>query len=334
MRADRLVRLLMLLQTRGKLSVGVLARELQVSERTVHRDLDALSTSGVPVYATRGASGGVALVDGWRTQLTGLTRTELHALALVGAPGALEDLALAAPLQSGLLKLSAALPDSQRPTLEFARQRLHLDVSSWFTGRERVPHLEALREAVWLDRRVRLGYRDMDGHRSVRTVDPYGLVIKADRWYLVAGTSRGPSVFRGSRVESARVLPLSFRRPERFALAVFWKEWCARFAEQRARYEVLLRLTPEGEAALRRERPPADQARFERASRAADGTKTVHIDFEREGIALSQLCAVGRGVEVLEPEALRTRLASLAEALGALYGRPAARRTAGRGRRD
>jgi predicted DNA-binding transcriptional regulator YafY len=319
MRADRLVSLLMLMQTRPRSTAADLARRLQVSERTIYRDLDALSAAGVPVFATRGPNGGVALVDGWRTQLTGLTRAEVHALATVGAPGALEDLGLSAPLRSGLVKLAAALPALQQSVIEYARQRIHVDSSSWFGERETVPHLSVLRDAVWQDRRIRLAYRDFDGRRTRRVVDPYGLVIKAERWYLVAGTERGPSAFRGSRIEGARLLSETFVRPPRFELATFWKEWCARFAERRARYEVTLRVTAKGEEELRHMRPPADHARLAEATQARDGTKTVTIDFERESIAISQLCMLGRTAEVLAPEALRTRLRALAADLRALY---------------
>ncbi|KFE62083.1 helix-turn-helix transcriptional regulator [Hyalangium minutum] len=320
MRADRLIQLLMLLQTRPRWTAGELAQRLEVSERTIYRDLDALSASGVPVLATRGPTGGVSLMEGWRTQLTGLTREEVHALATVGTPRLLEDLGLSAPLRSGLVKLAAALPSLQQSVIEYARQRIHADPSSWFAEREPVPHLAVLRDAVWQNHRVRLDYRDFDGKPSKRVVDPYGLVIKAERWYLVAGTERGPSVFRGARIAEARLLSETFVRPERFDLPTFWKEWCSKFAERRAQYEVTLRLAPDGAEALRHIRPPNDQARIAEARRARDGTKTVTIDFERESIALSQLCGLGRGVEVLAPKALRDRLRTIAADLQALYG--------------
>ncbi|NVJ27122.1 MULTISPECIES: helix-turn-helix transcriptional regulator [Myxococcus] len=319
MRADRLVSLMMLLQTRPKRTAGQLARELQVSERTIHRDLDALSASGVPVYATRGSAGGVALLEGWKTQLTGLNRAELQALAAMSAtPGGLGDLGLSAPLSSGLAKLAAALPVLQQPALEYARQRLHVDSSGWFTERESVPYLEVLREAAWLNRKVALTYRDFDGKRGRREVDPYALVLKADRWYLVAGTQKGERVYRGSRIEGARLRAETFERPARFDLPAFWREWCARFAEKRARYEVTLRLTTEAEAALRRIRPPADAPRFD-AGRVEDGGKTVTVDFERESIAVGQLFEVGSGFEVVEPTALRTRLVDLATGILAAH---------------
>src|SRR5688500_501484 len=185
MRADRLLSLVLLLQGRRKLKVRDLAGRLEVSERTILRDVDALSTAGVPVYAQRGPGGGVALVGEWRTDVTGLTDAEVQALATVGAPRALADIGLAGSLQTSLVKLAASLPAVQRQAAEHARQRLHIDATSWFAGAEEVPHLGVLREAVWADRRVRLRYRDFDGRVSNSVVDPYGLVIKGDRWYLV-----------------------------------------------------------------------------------------------------------------------------------------------------
>ncbi|AEI65989.1 helix-turn-helix transcriptional regulator [Corallococcus macrosporus] len=331
MRADRLVSLTLLLQTRPKMTAGELARELQVSERTIHRDLDALSGAGVPVYATRGAAGGVALMEGWRTQLTGFTRTELHALAAVAAPGALDDLGLTSALRSGLVKLAASLPALQQPALEYARQRLHVDASSWFAEREPVPHLATLRDAVWQDRRVSLTYRDFEGTPSRKVVDPYALVIKADRWYLVARTGADePRVYRGSRVEGARLRPETFVRPARFDLPAFWKAWCARFAEKRAQYEVTLRLTPAALEALRTIRPRAEGARLAAVPPEADGHKTVVVDFERESIAFSQLCDVGAGFEVLAPEFLRMRLMKLATSLLDSHGDDAAKRASAR----
>ncbi|WP_437492869.1 WYL domain-containing protein [Sorangium sp. So ce1014] len=332
MRADRLLSLLLLLQQAKsrQLTAEELARRLQVSARTIYRDLDALSSAGVPVYAHRGPNGGIALLEGWQTSLTGLTQPEVQALSAIAAPGALADIGLSAALQSGLIKLSAALPVVQRSVAEHARQRLHVDSSGWFQGREVVPHLEVLREGVWQDRKVWLAYRDFDGVASERVVDPYGLVIKADRWYLVAGTERGPSVFRGARVEGARLLDEGFARPEGFDLAGCWTAWCQRFAERRASYVATLRVTEEGEAALRRIRPSGEHERWGQERCGRDGARTVTVDFERESIAVSQVVGLGRGVEVVEPAALRARLEAIVADLGAVYGaRDAARSNAG-----
>jgi len=319
MRADRLLSLLLLLQGGKRLKAREVAERLQVSERTVYRDLDALSAAGVPVYATRGPGGGVALLADWRTSLTGLTEPEAQALAAVSVPGALSDIGLRDSLRSSLIKLAASLPAVQQQAAEHARQRLLIDATGWFQAREAVPHLGLLRDAVWHDRKVRLRYRKPEGEAGDRVVDPYGLVIKAARWYLVAGTKRGPTVFRGARVERARLLAEQFTRPSGFDLGAFWKEWCRQFATRRPRYLVTLRLARQGEEALGQVRPGADQERLAAARRGRDGWKAVTIDFEREWIAVSQLVALGRGAVVLEPEGLRRRLRTIAADLRAVY---------------
>ncbi|AKT38653.1 helix-turn-helix transcriptional regulator [Chondromyces crocatus] len=335
MRADRLVSLMMLLQSRRRATACELARELEVSVRTIYRDVDALSASGVPVCVSRGPHGGVSLLAGWRTSLTGLTRGEVEALAGVGQPGALVDLGLEEALQSGLRKVAAALPAGQQPEAARARERLFVDGSSWFQEREEVPHLGVLRDAVWEDRKVALTYRDFEGAESERVVEPLGLVIKVERWYLVAGTEKGVSVFRGGRVAGARALEERFVRPAGFELAGFWKGWCARFAEKRATYEVTVRVWGEGEEALGAARGAGDRERIQAAAREADGSKLVTVDFEREAIAVAQLvelAGMGGGVEVVAPEGLRRRLGAMGEALWGMYGGAGAEGKWGRAR--
>jgi len=319
MRADRLLSLMLILQARKKVRAAELAERLVVSDRTIYRDLDALSAAGVPVYAQRGPQGGIALLEGWRTSLTGLTEPEVRALATVGVPVALSDIGLSESMRTSLIKLAASLPSVQQQAVEHTRARLHIDPTGWFQGREAVPHLGVLRDAVWQDRRVRLRYRDFDGRGSALTVAPYGLVIKVERWYLVAGTARGPSVFRGSRVSGARLLSDTFTRPPGFDLAAFWRDWCRRFYSKRPSYRVTLRLTRQGQAALGQVRPREDQQRIRRAPRGRDGQKTVALDFERKTIAVSQLLALGRGVVVVEPEEIRETLREIGANLRTLY---------------
>src|SRR5512147_2861952 len=153
MRADRLLSLLMLLQARGRMTAQELARELEVSERTIYRDINALSASGVPVYAESGPGGGCALLDSYRTNLTGLTADEARALFMLSIPAPLDQLGVGQELRAALLKLSAALPSSRRPDEERARQRIHIDSLAWFQGEDPVPHLHTLQQAVWQDRR-------------------------------------------------------------------------------------------------------------------------------------------------------------------------------------
>jgi predicted DNA-binding transcriptional regulator YafY len=316
MRADRLMSLLLLLQSsKGRLKARELARRLEVCERTVHRDLEALSGSGVPVFADRGPNGGAALVEGWRTSVAGLTDAEAQALAIGAAPNALGKLGLSAPMKSGLLKLAASLPALQRRAADEARQRLLIDSRPWFESDEELPHLGVLRDAVWRERKLRLGYRDFDGNASRRTVDPYALVVKLDRLYLVAGTAAGPTVFRASRVTSARVLPQEFVRPAGFELERFWAEWCRRFGQKRSSFEVELAVSPAGEGLLAAVRPPADAAVIAGARRGRDGRKRLTLDFEKKRIAVAQLFEMAPAVEVLQPADLRERLAHIGRGL-------------------
>jgi predicted DNA-binding transcriptional regulator YafY len=319
MRADRLLSLLLLLQGEGRTKARELARRLEVSERTVYRDLDALSAAGVPVFAERGPNGGAALVEGWRTSVTGLTGPEAQALAIGGVPRALSKLGLSEPLKSGLIKFAASLPALQQRAAEQARERLLIDVTPWFEPEEATPHVGVLRDAAWRDRRVRLRYRDFDGRSSERTVDPYALVVKLDRLYLVAGTAAGPTVFRVSRVAGARMLAQTFERLAGFDLRSFWAEWCRRFGERRSSYPVTLALTDAGAAALEASRPKADASLIARARRAG-GRRRVTIDFEKRTIARSQLIGLAPEAEVLEPAELREELGAMAARLAATYG--------------
>src|SRR2546422_2688297 len=182
MRADRLLSLLLLLQARKRLKAGDLAERLQVSQRTVYRDLDALSSAGVPVYAQRGPNGGAALLGEGRTSLTGLTEPEAQALAAVSVPGALSDIGLQESLRSSLIKLAASLPAVHQQAAEHARQRLLIDPTGWFQTKEAVPHLGLLREAVWQGPPVPLRHRKPGGRASERGGDPYRAGIKGAPW--------------------------------------------------------------------------------------------------------------------------------------------------------
>jgi predicted DNA-binding transcriptional regulator YafY len=271
------------------------------------------------VYADRGPNGGASLVEGWRTSVAGLTDAEAQALAIGAAPNALAKLGLSAPMKSGLIKLAASLPALQQRAAESARERLLIDVKPWFEPDEELPHLDVLRDAAWRDRKLRLGYRDFDGRSSERSVDPYALVVKLDRLYLVAGTERGPTVFRVSRVTSALLLPQGFERPAGFDLRAFWTDWCRRFGERRSQYVVTLAVMPEGERALAATRPASDAPRLGQARRGRDGRKRVALDFEKRSIAISQLVGLAPLVEALEPVELRDRLAAIAKGLAVSY---------------
>jgi predicted DNA-binding transcriptional regulator YafY len=233
MRATRLVSLLLLLQTRGQLTAAELAGTLEISVRTVHRDMESLASAGVPVEAVRGPTGGYRLAGGYRTRLTGLTADEAEALFATGMSGPAAELGLGGELAAARLKLLAALPSELQERATRASRLFHLDTRGWFRAEDSVPHLPALSSAVWSGCRVRLRYRE--GPRVVqRTIDPLGLVLKGGAWYLIARRSAGMRVYRVSRVAAVRALPDAFERPAGFELETFWEEWSRAFEQSRS----------------------------------------------------------------------------------------------------
>jgi predicted DNA-binding transcriptional regulator YafY len=327
MRADRLLSLLMLLQSRGRLTAYELAAELEVSPRTVYRDLDALSGIGVPVYAERGPGGGCALLEGYRTTLTGLTEDEVCALfmfslPLLDSPGPLAQLGLGPELKAALLKLAAALPAARRGDDQRVRQRIHLDPVAWTQGEEAVPHLQTLHQAVWEDRRACLNYRLPFGTPVERSVEPYGLVAKAGAWYLVYFVEDRPGVQRVAQLLDVRLEEPRFSRLAGFDLAAYWSAWCAARANDPAAFPVRARLAPALVGAL----PAYFGARAaEILARAgpptADGWMTVELAFDSFYQARERLLGLGGAVEVLEPLALRLSLADFAAQIAGVYTR-------------
>ncbi|MFJ6558936.1 helix-turn-helix transcriptional regulator [Streptomyces sp. NPDC091412] len=326
MRAARLIKMVLLLQSRPAMTAAELARELEVSERTVTRDAQALSEAGVPVYADRGRAGGYRLVGGYRTRLTGLDRGEAEALFLSGVPGALREMGLQDAASAARLKVSAALLPSLRDASRTAAQRFHLDAPDWFREPRTPELLPAVAEAVWDDRRVTARYRR--GEEEVaRELEPYGLVLKAGGWYLCARVV-GPGSFRVYRVDRFSAVDAGagkrFERDGDFDLPAFWEERAAQFARSVLRAEVVVRLSEEGLRRLPHAVGPvparaALEAVGAAAGRDGNGWVTVTLPVESEEVAHTQLTALGPEVEVLAPEALRARFARDADRLAALY---------------
>ena len=318
MRADRLIAILMLLQARGRMTARTLAAELEVSERTIYRDIDALSMAGVPVYAERGPGGGCALLDEYRTTLTSLNASEIRALFMLSVPAQLDELGLSGELRAALRKLAAALPGPQRDSETQVHQRLHLDSAPWPHSAEPTPFLHALHGAVWADRRIRLTYRILFGEQLTREIAPYGLVAKNGVWHLICdSTDGGYTAIRVGRIAAVTVLEEAFTRPPGFDLAAVWEAWCARVSANRADYPVTLRVAPEllpnlplhfGPGALA-EVGPAD----------TDGWHPLTLHFEYLEEARMRLLAFGRAVEVVAPLALRLSLADFAQQIVGFY---------------
>ncbi|WP_326726024.1 YafY family transcriptional regulator [Streptomyces sp. NBC_00243] len=317
MKSDRLLSILLLLQTRGRVPARELADRLEVSVRTIYRDVEALSASGVPVYAERGRHGGIELLAGFRTDVTGLTADESRALFILAAQGAHAALGLDAALGSALRKVMAALPAPHRPAAEATSRRVLVDATRWKGGPQPAVDLDVLQDAVFADRRLRLRYRHSGAAEpSTYTVDPYGLVSKAGVWYLIADRRGRPRLFRVDRVRSATLLPDPVRRRPGVELVDVWEVLRRRVEErpggldvtvrvQRSRLDLFLRLNSASLTAL-----PEDDGE------SAWVTAHLSYGFIREA---RTLLAFGEAVEVLTPPEVREELAGTAAAISALY---------------
>ncbi|MFJ5259259.1 helix-turn-helix transcriptional regulator [Streptomyces sp. NPDC088387] len=321
MRAARLIKMVLLLQSRPSMTAAELARELEVSERTVTRDAQALSEAGVPVYADRGRAGGYRLIGGYRTRLTGLHRGEAEALFLSGVPGALREMGLEDAASAARLKVSAALLPSLQDASRTAAQRFHLDAPNWFREPPTPALLPAVADAVWDDRVVTARYRRGDTEVE-RRLEPYGLVLKAGVWYLCARVADTGS-FRTYRIDRFTAVDAGeerFTRDEAFDLPGFWDDQALRFARSLLRTEVAVRLSPEGVRRLPHAMDPVSaRDALETARPDATGWSRVTLRVESEEVAHTQLTALGPEAEVLSPATLRRRFAQDARRQAALY---------------
>jgi predicted DNA-binding transcriptional regulator YafY len=329
MRASRLLSILLLLQARGRLNAAALAAEFEVSVRTIYRDIDALSAAGVPVYADRGPGGGFQLLDGYRTRLTGLSPDEAASLFLAGLPGPAAELGLADALAAATLKLDAALPERMRATAHRVAARFHLDPVGWFRSAETARFLPEIAEAVWSERCIDIRYR-RGGGAAARRLRPLGLVLKAGTWYLVALAGEQPRTYRISNILGLSILDEGFDRPPGFDLERFWTAASRAYEAGLQRGEAVLRVSPRGLASL--ERLGTAAAREAAAAAGpADPRGWVRIIMPIESVeqAAAELMRLGAEAEVLEPAALRRRIAASARALSRLYDAETARRRTG-----
>jgi predicted DNA-binding transcriptional regulator YafY len=322
MRASRLVQLLLLLQARGGLTAEVLARELEVSVRTVLRDVDALSAAGVPIYAERGPAGGIRLVEGYRTRLTGMTPDEAEALFLSGLPGPAAELGLGTVVAAAQVKVIAALPAELRSRSSRLIERFHLDAGAWFKGNEPVPHLGTVAEAVWAARRLEIAYHRGDG-AVTRVLEPLGLVLKAGTWYLVARADDQLRTYRVARIQDARVLEDTIERPAGFDLAAWWAESSAAYEREAPKIQVVVRVR--GDAIWRLADAVGNRVVRE-AQRLGppddDGRQLLRITLDWPQEASGRFVAAAPDVEVLEPVRLRDEIVAIARTAVEAYSRP------------
>jgi predicted DNA-binding transcriptional regulator YafY len=331
MKSDRLLSMLLLLQAKGRLCARELATSLEVSERTVYRDLDSLSAAGIPVHAERGSGGGIVLADGYRRALTQFRDDELRALFVSGAD-ALADLGLDGGRAKALEKIAGALSATQRKAVENIRRRIHIDPRRWKQAAQPRDILATLRQATSEDDRVLLHYRDRDGRLSERIIDPLGLVAKAGIWYVVARAGTDMRVFRAERIVGATIANERFERPASFDLLAFWERWSSEYEKSLPGYPIVVAVAPyafEDVTAYWEWELLQGTSFASRARRARDATRNwriVRLLFPSLDVALAHVVMWGERVNIMEPAELRDAVLQRAESLVARYKTAAASR--------
>jgi len=318
MRADRLLSIVMLLQRRGKMTASALAQELEVSRRTILRDVEALSFAGIPIYTDGGHGGGIALDENYRTTLTGLKETEVHALFVANNHQVLEEIGLGKAAESMRLKLFAALPAAHQPSVDHIRQRIYIDPVWWWFDTQAPSFWSALQEAVYQDRVVRVVYENYNGEVAERVLEPYSLVSKSSFWYLIAKRAGELRTYRVARLRSVVVLDASFQRDPDFDLPAYWKEHLDEFAAAFLDYEVLLRIHPD-RVKFACGLTPGRNIIIDTDSNA---WSTVRFQMESAELAKMLVFGLGTQCEVLEPPALKETVAEACRALLGHLSRP------------
>lgn len=319
MKASRLLSILMLLQSHGRLTARALAAAMEVSERTILRDIDQLSAAGVPLYGDRGRSGGFQLRKGWSTALTGMTEPEAHALLLAGLPGPATELGLGTPAASARLKLVASLPAEWRAQAERVGARLHIDPIDWYRAEDTPRHLREVADAVWNARRLRLDYDSWRGPVR-RELEPLGLVLKAGAWYLIARAASGRDAeartYRLASVTGLTAMAQTFERPAGFDLARYWQASAARFEAELRPLQARVRVSARGLKWFANGR-----VSHRVIATDADGAE-VELPIESIEHGALQLLGFGAEVEVLEPAPLRAEVRAQIEAIARRYAAP------------
>jgi len=313
MRADRLLSIVLLLQAHHQLTSRDLAERLEVSERTIHRDMEALSGAGIPVTAARGLGGGWSLLGEYRTTLTGLNEAEIQSLFVTKPAKLLADLQLEKAADGALLKLLASVPSTFREGAERARQRIYIDVSGWSKREEAVPFLPVLQEALWLERKLKISYERGENSELVeRIIGPLGLVAKGSVWYLVGNVDGYVRTYRVSRISQAEVLEEQSPIPSDFNLAEYWENSSSTFKSSLPKYLATFWVAPETSLRL------TFAGRFARVNETGEtdarGWKKFKVGFDVEEMACEYALSFGPSLEVIEPLTLREKVVAMAKA--------------------
>ena len=329
MRAQRLLSILMQLQVNRRVTAGDLAKKLEVSERTILRDMDALSGCGIPVVAERGAGGGWSLLEEYQTRLTGMSPEEIQSLFISRTPNVMADLGLKKEAETAWAKLQAALPVSARRQSDFVRQRVFIDTRGWRNPSESASGLPALLDALWRDRRVRFVYESVLYEAAERTIDPLGLVARGSTWYLIANRESESRTYRVSRIRNVEVLETAAVRPPDFDLAAYWERSAAEFREKLPQYKATFLAKPTVMHWIRyrgwrleEEKPEGSLVR-------------ARLRFDAAEEALQFSLSFGADVKVLEPIELRYKARDAALGILQLYAQdspPPGNRSSGKPR--
>lgn len=322
MRAARLLTIMITLQLRGRTTAQVLADKLEVSKRTIYRDIDELSAAGVPIYADRGRGGGLALLDGFRTELTGLTRGETEALILAGLPAAATDLGLASEASAARIKLLASVPKDMTESARRIADRFHLDPLDWYRNPRQPKHLKTVAQCVWENRRLNILYVSWKGTRR-STIEPLGLVLKAGHWYLLAAGRRAPRTYKLESISEAYASDETFDRPTQFDLAAEWQNNVTAFEAGLVRHTATLRVAETASDRLYR---LGDVIALPLQSAPLDdrGWRQADVGIESVDHAAGLILGFGDEIEVVSPAALRDEVRRRAAAVAVLYARLAA----------
>jgi predicted DNA-binding transcriptional regulator YafY len=320
MRADRLISIVMLLQIHEKMTADALSQELEVSTRTIYRDITSLNSAGIPIYTDRGPGGGIALLESYRTTLTGMNEDETRALFMLSIPQTLVELGVGQKLKSALLKLAVALPPDQQAVQAETEQRIYLDSTSWDEVAEAAPHLAVIHQAAWQDRTVRLVYQGSFDTQIGVVMEPYGLVAKMNAWYLIGKVEGYLKVLKISDILEVTVVGERYNRDKDFDLMLYWKKWCEDSRNRRSVYLTRLRMT----AALFSKLPLylGEMIKYWRSENEPGGEQAwyeVIIQYENFFKARESVLSFGRAAEVLEPEALRAGVIDYARQIVDFY---------------
>ncbi|WP_174615299.1 helix-turn-helix transcriptional regulator [Virgibacillus ihumii] len=318
MRADRLITIILLLQNNGKLTTKALAKELDVTERTIHRDMEALSRTGIPVFAERGRHGGWSILESYRTNLTGLKESEIRTLFVSPSTQLLDDLGMTHTSEEARNKLIASLPANYRKNAKDVWNRIHVDMSTWRKQKEKIMSFEVLKDAIWKENKLKIEYQRADGKTNERVVRPLGLVAKGSRWYFIASKENDEKRnYRASRILSAIPIEETFERPKGFNLAQYWESSTKAFIENLPKYEVRVKVMP---SILTRLKYSGQFVQIVEVENKTQGDWiSVKLSFDTEDEAKSHILGFADQIKVIEPKELHDKILKMAESLVAFY---------------